>query len=235
MPENTFDHIELETRIVPVEFRVDDEGIIEGYAAVFNQWSQDLGYFREKIRQGAFKKTIKESDIRALFNHDPNYVLGRNKADTLELAEDQTGLRFKVEPPEATWANDLQESIKRGDINQGSFAFKAIRDEWNHDADPIERELIELRLFDVSVVTYPAYEQTKVAARSLGKMFIGRVQQTGNLDEVDHMLEQLKVVIANSEPGQESHSEEDQADEESIARSLAIRRRRVELEELKLF
>lgn len=225
---------ELERRYLPVEFRVDQDGVIEGYAAVFNQWSEDLGYFREMIRQGAFAKTIKESDIRALFNHDPNYVLGRNKAGTLDLAEDDHGLQFRVNPPDATWARDLQESIKREDINQASFAFRAIRDNWDHDAEPVERELVELHLYDVSVVTYPAYPQTQVSARTLGHMFVARVQQSGR--DGQQMLDQLDQLLqADSTPGQESHLETDPTNDEQNAQTWADhQKRRVELERLKL-
>ncbi len=159
-------HSDFERRFIPSELRVDQKGFIEGYAAVFNQWSEILGMFKERIRAGAFKKTIKEADIRALFNHNADFVLGRNKAGTLDLAEDSEGLHFRVKPPDAHWANDLMESIKRGDIDQASFGFTAIQDEWDHKAEPMERELIEVRLYDVSPVTFPAYPTTSVAARA---------------------------------------------------------------------
>lgn len=225
----------VERRFLPVEFRVDQEGSIEGYAAVFDEWA-DIGFFMEKVRKGAFKKTIKESDVRALFNHDPNYVLGRNEAKTLDLAEDKHGLHFRVDPPDTSYAKDLVISIKRGDINQASFGFRTVRDEWNHDADPAERELIEVRLFDVSVVTYPAYTQTEVDARSLGDMFIARVQQHDlDFDEIDHMLGQLKELISLSMPGQESHMDGDQEPEGQETKTLVgLKRRLVEIEQLKI-
>jgi HK97 family phage prohead protease len=136
---------------------------IRGYAALFDSWSEDLGWFREKIRPGAFVKTIQEADIRALWNHDPNYVLGRNRSETLMLREDEQGLAVDITPPDTQWARDLMTSMKRQDINQMSFAFQAVRDEWNHDSDPLERTLVECSLFDVAVVTYPAYTSTSGA------------------------------------------------------------------------
>jgi HK97 family phage prohead protease len=157
---------DFERRFIPSELRVDQKGFIEGYAAVFNQWSEILGMFKERIRAGAFKKTIKEADVRALFNHDPNYVLGRKKAGNLDLAEDSQGLHFRVKPPNGNWAKDLLESIQRGDIDQASFGFGVVRDEWDRQKDPAERELLEVKLYDVSVVTFPAYPQTSVAARA---------------------------------------------------------------------
>jgi len=226
-----------ERRYYVAELRADEEkGIIEGYAAVFNQWSEDLGFFRERIRPGAFSKTIREADIRALFNHDPNYVLGRNRSGTLDLLEDDHGLQFRVTPPEAQWAQDLYSSVKRGDIDQASFGFGTVRDEWNHDADPVERELIELRLYDVSVVTYPAYPQTSVSARTLGELFIANVQRTGNFEAGQEMLEQLENFFdILSTPSQEGHlggtSGSNEADQ-ALARAAA-RRRKLELLKIK--
>ena len=142
-----------------------------GYPAKFNKLSEDLGGFREKIAPGAFKNSIKKHDIRALFDHDSAYVLGRNKAGTLRLKEDDVGLEMVVDPPDTRWADDLMISINRGDINQMSFGFYTIKDSWDmsNKDDPI-RTLDEVELFDVSVVTYPAYPDTEVALRSLDKI-----------------------------------------------------------------
>ncbi len=148
-----------------VELRVDeDTGGITGYAAVFGKYSEDLGFFKEKIQEGAFTKTIKEKDdVRALINHDPNLIIGRTKNKTLKLWEDDKGLGFDVQLPDTTYANDLRESIKRKDITQNSFGFQAIQDEWSKDGS--KRTLTEVKLFDVSPVTFPAYKQTSVALR----------------------------------------------------------------------
>lgn len=162
--------MERETRTLPVELRVAEDGkspVITGYAAVFGQWSEDLGGFRETIAQGAFAKTIQESDVRALWNHDANYPLGRNKAGTLRLKEDKKGLAIEIDPPNTQWASDLLESIRRGDVDQMSFGFQTIRDKWDSDdKNAVKRELQEVRLFDVSPVTFPAYPQTTVAVRA---------------------------------------------------------------------
>ena len=147
------------------ELRVNDneEGGITGYAAVFGRYSEDLGWFKEKIAEGAFTKTIEENDIRALINHDPNMIIGRTKNKTLKLWEDEKGLGYDVKLPETTYANDLRESIRRKDITQNSFGFSTIRDEWSQDGK--RRTLIEVKLFDVSPVTFPAYKQTSVKLR----------------------------------------------------------------------
>jgi uncharacterized protein len=145
----------------------DDTRRIVGYAAVFNTLSDDLGWFREKIDPGAFKETIGQDDVRALWNHDSNYVLGRNKAGTLALSEDDHGLQIDVTPPDAQWARDLMTSIDRGDVDQMSFGFETISDRWE-TVDKVEiRTLVKVRLYDVSPVTFPAYPDTEVGLRSL--------------------------------------------------------------------
>lgn len=176
--------VDRERRMVPVgglEVRVSGEGEpprIEGYAAVFNQPSEVLddfwfGGFREYISPGAFTKTLKDgADVRALLNHDPNFVLGRTRAGTLTLKEDDKGLFYSVTPPDTSWARDLIATMRRGDIDQSSFAFRTVRDRWGvgqtDDGDEIdERWVLEAALFDVSPVTYPAYPQTSSDVRAL--------------------------------------------------------------------
>ncbi len=150
----------------------DDKAKIIGYSAVFDQLSDDLGGFREKIQKGAFAKSISEDDIRALFNHDPNYVIGRNKNSTLKLEEDDHGLKVEIEPPDTQFANDLLKQIERGDINQMSFGFVTRKDEWDEtdENNPI-RTLLDVQLWDVSPVTYPAFPQTSVGIRSTEDIF----------------------------------------------------------------
>ena len=149
------------------EIRLVDENAesaaITGYAAVFNSWSEDLGFFKEKIAQGAFAKSVKDGDVRALINHDPNLIIGRTRNRTLRLWEDDKGLGFEVKLPDTSYAHDLRESIKRKDITQNSFGFQTVVDEWSTDGK--RRTLHEVRLFDVSPVTFPAYKQTSVKLR----------------------------------------------------------------------
>ena len=221
-----YDQRVVERSFVNGEFRIDGEGGIEGYAAVFDEWSENLGWFKEKIRPGAFTNTLKDADVRALFNHDANYVLGRNTADTLDLAEDDHGLHFRAQPPETQWAQDLVASMKRGDINQGSFGFFTVRDEWQEKNS--ERELIEVELFDVSVVTYPAYPQTSISARSLVNQFIARVRSgDANPDLIRELIEKLETIVAGQGAGDEPIM-----DPELQAR-LANMRRRIEIEAIR--
>lgn len=142
-----------------------------GHAAVFGQLSEDLGGFREQIMPGAFADAITTDDVRALFNHDPNFVLGRNRAKTLELSEDVRGLAIRIAMPETQTIRDLVvEPIKRGDITQMSFQF-SVRpggQDWaKNDQGQNIRTLKKVRLYDISPVTYPAYPQTDIAVREL--------------------------------------------------------------------
>ena len=157
-----------EIRTFAFEFRVekreDESRKIVGHAAVFNK-VDGPEWFRERIAPGAFADSIKEDDVRALFNHDANFVLGRNKAGTLDLEEDETGLRMEIDPPDTQVARDLLTSIERGDIDQASFAFQAIDASWDTEDGEEVRTLKKVRLFDVSPVTFPFYEATDVSLR----------------------------------------------------------------------
>jgi HK97 family phage prohead protease len=169
MPDPKRTEIERRTWSVD-ELRVDgetDSPRIIGHAAVFNMLSENLGGFREQIAPGAFAKTL-GGDVRALFNHDPNYPLGRTKANTLRLTEDSKGLAVEIDPPDTAQARSVVEALRRGDVSQMSFGFRTIRDEWeNRPNGDVIRTLLEVKLFDVSPVTFPAYTQTDAAVRSL--------------------------------------------------------------------
>ena len=153
-----------------IELRDDGTNLprIEGYAAVFNVRSVNLGGFVETIAPGAFRSTLKDgADVRAMLDHDTGKVIGRNKAGTLDIAEDNHGLRVSISPPDTQLGRDIVTSIRRGDLDAMSFGFRAIADDWDDDQTPPLRELREVELFDVSVVAFPAYPDTTVAVRSL--------------------------------------------------------------------
>lgn len=194
--------IEIERRsIVLKELRIlnateSTEPTIEGYAAVFDSWSESLGGndpFIEKVCKGAFEQTIKEDDIRALFNHDPNYVLGRNKAGTLTLQEDDKGLLVKIIPPNTQWAKDLLVSIGRGDITQMSFGFTVELDKWSYDGNKDVRELLKVRLFDVSPVTFPAYTQTECGLRGIDEVLKTHKKIVSERQQNDTKIRQDKL------------------------------------------
>lgn len=150
---------------------------LAGYAAVFDAYSLDMG-FRERIAPGAFSQALGRSDTRALWNHNPDYVLGRQQSGTLALREDDRGLYMENEPPDTQWARDLLVTIGRGDVNQMSFGFTTKRDDWCKVDSEWVRTLLEIdELFDVSPVTFPAYPDTKVAVRAFERVSVDRVER----------------------------------------------------------
>lgn len=141
---------------------------IRGMAIVFNQLSEELGFFREKIAPDAVDRTLRNGlDVRALVDHDPSKILGRTKAGTLRLDKTAQGLQVTIDPPDTTAARDILESIARGDVSGMSFGFRTLEDQWDQKTDPPTRTVLDMEMFDVSIVTYPAYPQTDVALRSL--------------------------------------------------------------------
>lgn len=188
-----------EIRMLPIqELRVDDtlDGKIVGHASVFDSWSETLGGifpFKEIVRKGTFTETIKFDDIRALFNHDPNYVLGRNVAGTLELEEDEIGLRVVITPPDTSWANDLIKNLRRGDISQMSIGFIVLEDIWGTKDGIDIREIKKVQLFDVSIVTYPAYTQTDVGVRAMESYKAYRTKLDNAQNEVKRAKEKEKL------------------------------------------
>ncbi len=185
-----------EIRMLPMkELRIadgDGGAVIEGHAAVFDSWSETLGGifpFKEIVRKGAFNESIGKDDIRALFNHDPNYVLGRNRAGTLELVEDEIGLRVRIMPPDTSWAKDVQTSIRRGDITQMSIGFIVESDKWSTEDGIDVREILKVKLFDVSPVTFPAYTATDVGVRAMQEYDGYKAEQRSKAEEAERAAE----------------------------------------------
>lgn len=155
-----------------VEVRAKDEGgfVAYGYAARFNTLSQNLGGFVEMVAPGTFTKTLKEADIRGLFNHDPNFPLGRVKAGTLRLWEDEDGLAYELDLPNSPIGHNVAEALRRGDVTGSSFGFRTIEDEWGETSDGFPlRTLKAVALRDVGPVTFPAYTSADSALRSLAE------------------------------------------------------------------
>lgn len=143
-----------------------DDPIIEGYFAVFNSETELWRGAYEVISPAAFDDTL-SNDIRALINHDTSLVLGRNKAGTLELRTDSRGLwgTVKINPDDPE-AMALYSRVKRGDVDQCSFGFNVIEEEteWRED-DTVKWTINKADLHEVSVVTFPAYQDTSIQAR----------------------------------------------------------------------
>lgn len=194
-----------------------------GHAAVFNtpvDIGGMFGTFTERIAPGAFAKTIKDkADVRALFNHEPDNILARTTSGTLKLSEDATGLAVEIDMPDTTLGRDLMTSIKREDISQMSFAFQVVKEEWD-DTNPDHpvRTLKEVKLFDVSPVTFPAYPTTDVGVKS-----------------AENILAEHRAAVSNietNEPIQEDHSATDSTTELDYLTAYELRRKQLELLDL---
>jgi HK97 family phage prohead protease len=150
----------------------DAAGTVTGYAAVFNSETVIAGLFRETLAPGAFKDSIAADDVRVAFNHDPNFIFGRNRSGTADFEEDRHGLRYTARAPEATWAKDALASIARGDISGSSFQFFVERDEdeeWDFSQTtqgklPL-RTIKRARIFEAGPVSFPAYTDTTASTR----------------------------------------------------------------------
>jgi HK97 family phage prohead protease len=138
-----------------------------GYAAVFDQVT-DLGWMgKEQISRGAFDEALNDAttDVRALWNHDPQFLLGRQTVGTLRLSTDSHGLEYEVDLPDTQYAKDLRVLAERGDLDGASFAFVPGEWEWNENSETRTHSRVS-RLIDVSPVTFPAYDGASTEARS---------------------------------------------------------------------
>lgn len=147
---------------------------LEGYAAVFDSPSEDLGGFVEYVRPGAFRRSLQSNriDPLALVHHMPHLVLGRRSAGTLKLSEDTRGLHFLVDLPDTSTARDLAVSVERGDIRGASFAFTVADngDRWELQGDKITRDLLDVDVHEITITATPAYPDTEVARRALATL-----------------------------------------------------------------
>lgn len=152
-----------------VEFRAEVAGdTLRGHAAVFGQTARVAGGY-EQIAPTAFNEALKASDVRALLNHNPTLVLGRQSAGTLRLHVDDQGLAFEVDLPDTSYARDLRELVARGDVTGASFGFVPGQDEYRKapDGKQVRTHTSVAQLLDVSPVTWPAYDGTNVALRHM--------------------------------------------------------------------
>lgn len=173
-----------------LEVRAGNEGEtkkLRGHGAVYNKLSEDLGGFKEMFLPSSLAETIKRDDIRSLRDHTPSYILGRSKAGTLTLEEDERGIYFEVDIPDTSYARDLMVSVERRDVTGCSIIFSvegpknerwfvdskevdaldAFMAMWDGKKHRVERHIVKARLYDIGPVTFPAYPQTEIKARSL--------------------------------------------------------------------
>lgn len=170
----------------PLKLEVRDDGTkaISGYAAVFNSDSVDFGYFVERIRPGAFSKSLRDNpDVVALLSHDTGQPIGRTSAGNLKLIEDERGLRFELSPIDTEDGRKAIEWVRSGVVNQMSFGFMPEEDSWSTKNGKNLRELISVRLYEVSLVTFPAYPDTEASMRSFkdigesGRLLIEKMEK----------------------------------------------------------
>lgn len=169
-----------------------NERTIEGYFALYEQETELFDGVYEIISNGAFDKTL-NSDVRALWNHNTQYVLGRSKNGSLSLKADDKGLFATIKLPNTQYANDLYELVQRGDIDQASFGFNINDEELEELASGGYRwRLKEVDLHEISVVTFPAYENTTVQARSKQIEIIEQRKLQQKKDELSKRLKGMK-------------------------------------------
>lgn len=157
-----------------VELRAEDRDgkpVLTGYAARYESLSVPLndgdGEFREVLAPGAFKRSLEsDQDLVALAHHDSTMVLGRRSAKTLKAWEDDKGLRVEIIPPDTSLGRDIVELVRRGDLGAMSFGFEVVDDEVRSEGGEVIRTVKDLNLFEVSIVTWPAYPATSIHVRS---------------------------------------------------------------------
>ena len=190
-------------RSVASEFKTRETGEekrIEGYFAVFNSTYDIAPGMSESVANGAFANTL-GGDIRALIDHETMYVLGRNQAGTLELREDSHGLwgSILVNPNDQD-AMNLYARVERGDVNQCSFGFDIIDEETEFREDgSVHWEIKEVKLYEVSVCTFPAYAETSVQARKNDYEGILKRQNEVWREEMRSKLKGAKDGIKNAD------------------------------------
>ena len=193
---------------IEVRANADGSPVITGYAAVFNRRSSDMG-FVETIDPAAFNRTLTQADVRGLGNHEPDWLLGRSKSGTLRLSADGVGLNYEIDVNESDPDGVRAiEKVRRGDMDGSSFSFQTIRDEWNWDATPPERRLLEVVLIDVGPVTFPAYPDSTATARALDPIAeklgrpVGELVTALKTGEIRSMLTPTENVPAVEETGE---------------------------------
>jgi uncharacterized protein len=187
----------FETRVSSSDFEIREtaEGMLfEGYAAVFNSRSENLGGFTEFVAPGAFTRSLKSrNDVKLLWNHDAGSVLGSTRAKTMTLTEDNRGLKVSATLPNTQLGRDTAELIRTGIIDSMSFGFNVIKDSWNSEGN--ERTLHSVRLFEVSIVAFPAY------AGTAGTTNVRSLEKLAKRAEVD--MSELEAALIKLESGED--------------------------------
>lgn len=195
---------ERRVMFAPVEYRKTEDGVAKlvGHGSVFNSETIIAGRFRELVAPGAFTRAVKDDDIRVLFNHDPNYVMGRVSAGTAIVEEDASGLRYEADINlDDPMAVSIAAKVQRRDVTGSSFSFAIESDDDEEWVKPDTRHGLPLRIikrakvFDVGPVTFPAYEAAEVSARSLTKAdeLTQAEQRAADIAEAAKTPEQIQI------------------------------------------
>ena len=229
-----------ETRNFDADFEVRESGdgmTFVGYAAKFNSRSENLGGFVETIQPGAFRRSLRSrNDVKLLVNHDAGRVLASTRSGTMRLAEDNIGLRVEADLPNTTDGRDMAELLRRGDLSSMSFGFSVIKDSWSSDGT--ERALESVRLFEASIVAFPAYQATEASVRAYEQLAIRANVDADELADAILKLEEgedlsvdeaglLKNVVEKLAP--KVVEEEPQVEAEEPAGGLDLKRKQLEL------
>jgi HK97 family phage prohead protease len=213
------------------------ELVVRGLAAAFDSWSKPIwGMFRERIARGAFRRVLGEApDVPLIVNHDMTTIpLARTGNETLHLVETVKGLEFEAVLRESTAMEDLHAAVKRGDLSQMSFAFTVKRDEWIMNEDELDdRTILEMgQLFEISLVTNPAYDDTHASADERGVIGITEEPAPVGVEasSSEGSASEHSGRAIRQEPDHEAHAEvsasEARAAHEHRARAIAINRKR---------
>lgn len=207
---------------------------IVGYAAKFERWSEPImGWFREKIARDAFSE-CDVTDVIMCFNHNVDSILARTTSGTLSLATDEEGLRFEFDAPDTSLGNDMLELVRRGDISKCSFKFTVEEDEWRYadkqnKMDYDERTIRKIdKLYDVSLVVYPAYNDTEAGVRHLEERKQQYLNTQTNEEDNQHTTQGVAV-----DEDEDSTADSQVAQPSPGTMDSACRRRATELLNLK--
>jgi HK97 family phage prohead protease len=181
-----------------VETREDGTASLVGYAAVFNSNSVEMGFidtFTESLVPGAFTRTLKENqDVRALLDHQTGMIIARTKNGTLSLEEDDTGLKVRITPVPTEDGRKAVEWVRTGLVDAMSFGFETVSDKWSIRAGKQHRELLDVNLYEVSLVAFPAYPATSIGVRSAESVWQSYNERSqGNLDKYKRRLRLISL------------------------------------------
>lgn len=228
-----------ETRDFETDFEIREEGdgmTFIGYAAKFDQPSENLGGFIEYVERGAFSRSLKSrNDVMLLWNHDAGQPLASTRSGTMRLTEDEVGLRVEARLPQTTLGKDISVLLREKIVGKMSFGFNVIKDSWN--AEGTERRLKSVRLFETSIVVWPAYTSTSASVRGLDKVAQRAAVDADELADVMLKIEEgadlspeqaelMKSVVDRLAPAPEETVSEEPKAEPSL---LAVKQKQLDL------